>query len=100
MNGLVTQSLGERKAQRVILCFKEIVEFWLCIQILLEPEDPFVLDNITNLTVGIEEVSKFPCPRGARLHTGGVPSVPHPLDTEGALLHGTLHAPSISGVGA
>jgi len=73
------------------LCLKEIIELRLGIQILFEPEDPLVINNISNFTIGIEKVSEFPRPRRTGFHAGWISSIPHPLDTEGALVNGTLH---------
>jgi hypothetical protein len=74
-----------------LLGLKEVVEFRIRIQIFLETEDPLMLDDIPDFTFWIEKVSEFPGPRGTGFDAGRIPSLSHPLNAKGTLVHGTLH---------
>jgi hypothetical protein len=80
------------------LCFKEVIKFRFCTQIFFETEDPLSVDDVTHFAIRIEKIPKFSCSGGTGFHTSWVSSISHPLDTEGALVHGTFHSGAVSQV--
>jgi hypothetical protein len=80
------------------LCLKKVIKFRFCTQVFFETEDPLSIDDVTHLTIRIEKIPKFSCSGRAGFHTGWIPSISHPLDTEGALVHSTLHPGAVSQV--
>jgi hypothetical protein len=85
-------------SKRISLRFKKVIEFGLRIQILLEPEDPLSVDDISDLAIRVEQVSEFPDPRRAGLHTSRISSLPYPLDAKGALVRCGQQSGSVSKV--
>ena len=67
-------------------------------QILFKTEDPFSIDDISDLAFRVEEVSEFSCPCGAGLHAGRVSPLPYPLDAERALFDDALYSGTVSEV--
>src|SRR3954465_6118078 len=74
----------------------EVVETWLRVQLLFEHEHAFVLHDVANLAVGIEEVPEFARADGADLHARGIPPIAHALDTERAFLDNPFGSRPIS----
>src|ERR1039458_1706182 len=60
------------------------------VQLLFQDQYAFVLDDVTDLAIGIEDVAEFARAHRADFHAGGVAALARALDTEGALLDHAL----------